>query len=213
MLASFIQEVIMKSAKKFLVAAITSFCVASAASAQGMYFGADVGTVRYPDYSSDLAAVYGGPASQETHGLSVGIHVGQWITDSLGWEVGYNDFGNVNGNYYAVGGSYQYSASAMHVAVMGGAPIGAGKLFGKLGLYFADTTLDDYCGLCSYIPSQTVSSSGFLLGVGYEFWVTPAFSVRAVLNLYDGVSFVDVASYGIDNRNMVQPTIGMNYSF
>jgi hypothetical protein len=207
--------------KKIL--AIALLCTAFAAHGEGLFIGADIGSVTYPDYTSDLTntLLADGASftdvSQNVSAFTVGFHVGQWVTDSFGWEAGYTDLGSVDGTYNSdapvIGnsGTYSYSASAFHVAVLGGIPMGRGELFGKAGVFSARTTLNDNCPGC--IPSQSASSTGFLFGGGYELWFNHNVSARFGLNIFNGVKFVNVATYTYDYQTMVQAAVGVNYSF
>jgi hypothetical protein len=201
------------------ILAIVLLSAAFGAHAEGFYIGGDLGTVSYPDYTTDTAnwligngATYAS-VTQKVVSSTVDIHIGQWVTEGFGWEAGYADLGSVDGSYASnsgvlfPNGTYTYSAAAAHVAVLGGIPLGRGKLFGKFGLFSASTTLDD-----PYF-SQTVYSTGLLLGGGYEFWFNPAFSLRAGLNLYSGVNFVNEGTYAIESRGMAQVAVGANFTF
>jgi OmpA-like transmembrane domain len=203
--------------KKIL--AIALFSTTITAHAEGVFIGGDLGLVSYPDYTTDTTnwlinngASYVATTQKVVSG-SLEIHGGQWITDSLGWEIGYANLGSVTGSYTSnafvtyPSGAYKYSASAVHVALLGGIPMGRGKLFGKFGVASASTTLDD-----PYF-SQTVYSTALLLGGGYEFWVNPNVSLRAGLDLYSGVDFVNEGSYAIESRGMARVAVGANVTF
>ena len=207
--------------KKIL--AIILFSVSLGAHAEGFFVGGDLGLVSYPDYTPDIAnGLYGTGASyvgttQRVVSGSVEIHGGQWITDTFGWEAGFTGLGSVTGSYVSdsptaayPSGSYKYSASAVHIAALFGIVLGRGTLFGKFGLASAATTLDDPS------VSWTVYSTPLLIGGGYEFWFNPNVSLRAGLDLYSGVHFVNEGSYPyytIESRGMARAAVGVNFTF
>ncbi len=210
--------------KKILaVAVLGASCTNSHAA--GFYAGIDGGMTTYPSYAQDLANWLVSPGggggtyanvTQYPTGSTFGIHAGQWIVDQFGWEIGYTDLGSVDGTVSTnapgyTNEKYTYSATAAHVAVLGGVPLGRGKLFGKAGLYSAKTTLKDNCQFCT--PSQSASNVGLLIGAGYEHWFTEKFSLRAGVNVYSGVKFVNVSTYTPDNQTMVQASVGVNFTF
>jgi len=200
--------------KKIL--AIVLLSATFTAHAEGFSIGGDIGMVTYPDYTSDIQTLWLGPNSSVSQNLvsaTLDIHGGQWINDYFGWEVGFADLGSVSGSYNSaiVNGSYKYSAAALHVAALGGIPLGKGKLFGKAGLFSATTKLEDNCFVC--IPSQTLSSTGLMIGGGYELWFTPHISGRVGLNLYNGVKFINEATYAAESKSMLQAAVGANFTF
>jgi hypothetical protein len=203
--------------KKIL--AIILFSVSLGAHAEGPFVGGDLGLVSYPDYTPDVAnwlygsgATYVGTTQRVVSG-SLEIHGGQWITDTFGWEAGVTSLGSVTGSYISDAGvtypwgSYKYSASAVHIAALFGIVLGRGTLFGKFGLASAATTLDD-----PYF-SQTVYSTPLLIGGGYEYWFNPNVSLRAGLDLYSGVNFVNEGTYLIESKGMARAAVGVNFTF
>lgn len=209
----------MKKTIGFIAAAITVFALISPASAKGFFIGGDLGMVSYPDYSTDTvnwlysqSATYAS-ATQQNVALTLGIHGGQWITGNFGWEAGFSDLGSVNGSYSSDAvvaypyGDYTYSASALHAAALLGVPVGRGKLFAKVGVFSASTTLDDP------YATQTAYSTGLLVGGGYELWIDPQLSARFGFNLYNNVKFINEGTYSIDNKTMGQVTVGINEIF
>ncbi len=192
---------------------------AFAAHAEGAYVGVEVGQVSYPDYTTDsvnFLASQGATFASTTQavtGTSVGVHVGQWVTRSFGFEVGYTDLGSVDGSFTSnvLSGTYSYSANAFHGEVLGGIPLGRGTLFGKVGLFSAKTTLNDNCSICT--PTQSVTSTGLLVGGGYEFFFTRKFSGRASLNVYNGMKFINEGTYLTENKSITQLAVGVNYLF
>ncbi len=190
-----------------------------ASHAEGFYAGGSIGWTTYPNYTQDLVNSFAFSATQTlVSPYTVGVQAGQWVNDYFGWEIGYTDLGSVNGSYTWVGGSgnYTYSASAAHGAIQGGIPMGRGKLFGKLGVFSATTTLNDT--FTGGSATQSVSSSGLLFGIGFALSFSHHLSGNIGVTALNGVKFADVSTFGappysVGTKNMVRTAIGVNYMF
>lgn len=211
----------MKLSTKVLAAALVSAAVSSSAMAEGFFIGADVGTVKYPDYTNDIVSglmsrgAFFASASQNAGSLTLGIRGGQWVSQNFGWEAGYTDLGSVDGTFNSsiISGTYKYSASALHAAVLGGIPLGRGKLFGKAGLFSATTKLSGNIFGAGILAPADQSSTGLLLGGGYELAFNNHISGRAGLDLYNGVKFSNVWSGVVESKTMVKVGVGVNFTF
>ncbi len=212
----------MKLSTKVLAAALVCAAASSSAMAEGFFIGADVGQMRYPDYTNEvvngLMASGAGFASatQDAASFSFGIHGGQWVNQNFGWEAGYADFGSVSGTFNSNlingSGTYKYSASALYASALGGIPLGHGKLYGKAGLFSATTKLSGTVG-AFLLAAQDQSSTGLLLGGGYELAFNNHISGRAGLDLYNGVKFSNVWSGVVESKTLVQVGVGVNFTF
>lgn len=206
---------------------------ATTPSASGKTFiGINIGLLSgYPDstgtiVSGQLANGWtSASATQKISTTSYNIHGGQWLSEQLGWEVGYSDFGSAKGSYkYAnatqnTSGDYEYSASTVYAAVLGATSLGAGKLYGKAGLHSTSTTTV-YSSYTSSLTLQrtasgstTTSSTGFLLGGGYEYAFNKNWAARADITMFSGAQFANVYKPAtIENQTLIQTSVGLNYS-
>lgn len=203
-------------------------------SASGKTFiGVDIGLLSgYPDSTGAIVSgqIAGGwtsaSATQKISTTSFNIHGGQWLSERLGWEVGYSDFGSAIGSFNSTtasqsyNGSYQYSASTVYAAALGATSLGAGKLYGKAGLH-STSTKTEYTSLLyrfstlqgRFAGSTTMSSTGFLLGGGYEYAFNKNWAVRADITMFSGVQFANVSKFStIENQTLIQTSVGLNYS-
>lgn len=208
--------------KKIAAAVLLTASLATPAFAEGYFIGADIGTAAgYPDRTGETingligaGATYAS-ATQKTSSVAFDLHGGQWITERFGWEVGYDAFGSVDGSWTSIGsttGSYKYSASAVHVAALGGIPLGRGKLYGKAGLFSASTK-EDASNTVGFSSSKTQSSTGLLIGGGYELSFSDKIAGHAGMNLFNGMKFNDFTNNTTSNKTLVQVLVGVDYKF
>lgn len=198
------------------------------------FIGGAVGTLSgYPDSTGDI--VYGlvgngwtsASASQKTSTTSYSVYGGQWLSERLGWEVGYGAFGSVDGSFTAsaglqsYNGSYKYSATTVYGAVLGAIPLGSGKLYGKVGLH-STSTQTDYSTqryilttlVSTGTASATKSGTGLVLGAGYEYPLNKNWAVRADMTMFNGAQFVSVADFTMTkSQTLIQTAVGLDYSF
>ncbi len=211
----------MKLSTKVLAAALVSVAVPSSAMAEGFFIGADAGTVTYPDYTNEITSglmangALFASSTQNAGSFTFGVHGGQWVNQNFGWEAGYTDFGSVTGTFNSniLSGTYKYSASALYASALGGIPLGRGKLFGKAGLFSATTKLSGNVFGAGILAPADQSSTGLLLGGGYELAFTNQISGRAGVNLYNGVKFSNVWSGVVESKTLVQVGVGVNFTF
>lgn len=205
---------------------------ATTPSASGKIFiGVDIGLLSgYPDSTGTIVSglIANGwtsaSAAQKTSTTSYNIHGGQWLSEQLGWEVGYGDLGSVKGSLNSANatsnysGVYEYSASTVYAAVLGATSLGAGKLYGKAGLHSTSTTtaISTYQYSLTFqrrsSGSSTTSSTGFLLGGGYEYAFNKNWAARADITMFNGTEVVNVWTGNKDAQTLIQTSVGLNYS-
>lgn len=208
--------------RKIVGAALLSAVMSTPVYSAGFFLGADIGsTGGYPDRTGETVNALIGfgassaSATQKKASLGFSVRVGQWVTDRFGWELGYNGFGSIDGSWTSVGattGSYKYTASAAHLAVLGGIPVGSGKIYGKAGLYSASTK-EEASNTVGYSASKTHSSSGLLIGGGYEWAFTGNLSGHAGVNLFNGVKFNNFVDNTTTNKTLAQVAVGVDFKF
>lgn len=212
--------------KKITAVILLYAAFATPAFAEGFFIGGDIGIASgYPDRTAEVGnALIGGGATyvsvtQKKSSVAYDLRLGQWVTEHFGWELGYDRLGSVDGTWTTTGattnGSYKYTASASHLAVLGGIPLGGrSKLYGKVGL-FSGSTKEDWSSSNGNISSKTQSSSGLLLGGGYEQSFNDHLAGHVGLNLFNGMKFYDFAknTTATDKKTLVQLAVGVDYKF
>ncbi len=197
------------------------FGLSLCANAEGFFVAGDFGLNLFPNWTdrADGAAYAAGLAysstSQPTVSLGLSVNAGQWINGVLGWEIGYDNLGNVTGyttagsNYtYAIGNSYQFGATAYHADALIG--LGSG-LFGKVGMYNATTQLS--------IPGLTISpdkSSGIYYGIGVRYFSddTEHFAFRIGVDVYPKVKFNELSDFTQSSSETITKIyLGEDYTF
>jgi hypothetical protein len=155
----------------------------AAAADNGFYLGASIGQ---SNVDIDTAAV-------RVDGDDTGFKAiaGFRPLDSLGVEVNYVDFGDVDDN------GYKAEGDALSAYVVGFLPLGPVDLFAKAGLVNSDTSIKGSVG-------ETFKSDGtdFSYGAGVQFRLL-SLSARVEYEIYD----VD----DVDDLNMI--SVGLTYTF
>lgn len=210
--------------KKISAAVLLFAAFATPVFAEGFFIGADIGTATgYPDRTAEIAnglvtagATFASATEKKTS-FAFDLHGGQWVTERFGWEVGYDSLGSVDGSWTSIGGtattgSFKYSVSALHVAALGGIPMGHGKLYGKAGLFSASTK-EDASNTVGYSQSKTQSSTGLLVGGGYELSFNDKLAGHVGFNLFNGVKFNDFTNTPntTDKNNIFQVVVGVDF--
>lgn len=215
--------------KKVAMVAALSAMLSTPVFAQN-FVGASLGTTGgYPDSTGTIVSglIANGwtsaSASQKIAASSLGIYGGQWLSDKLGWEVGYLDSGTADGTGDAsfttktFNMPYKYSATSIYGAALGAMQVGGGKLYAKAGLHSTDAkssysyTNTSTGGAGS--ASKTNSTAGLLLGVGYEYELTKSWGLRADVTMLNGVQFSDVWNGSTKTQTLTNISIGANYNF
>lgn len=205
---------------------------APSASGKTTFIGVDIGALSgYPNSTGTIVSGLtangwtSASATERVSPVAYDFHGGQWLSERLGWEVGYGVYGSVDGlfsastttqNYF---GSYAYSASIVYGAVLGAIPLGSGKLYGKAGLHSTSTTTafssyKNNLAVSLITGSTSQSSTGFLLGGGYEYAFNKNWAVRADITMFNGAQFASAWNFAtIENKTLIQTAAGLNYSF
>lgn len=209
---------------KKITAAITLFAVfATPASAAGFFIGGDLGfTAGYPNRTEEVgngllgAGATSASVTQKKVSIALDLYGGQWVSEQFGWEIGYDALGSADGDWTSTGastGSYKYTVSAYHFALLGGIPVGGrGKLYGKAGIFSASTK-EEWSNTTGFSGSITQSSSGLLLGGGYELSFNDRLAGRAGITLFNGVQFNDFTNNQTDKKTLIELAVGVNYKF
>lgn len=214
---------------KKIVAAILLGCFALSAQAEGGYVGVGIGSVVYPNWvdvanSTAISAGFSSARTEQNAGsLGFEIYSGQWFSDNIGYEIGYADLGSITGNQTLSGPSatytYKYSATALHVSVLGGVTVGKHKLFGKVGIFNASTKLQENAAIPSlsrtYSASFSDSSSGLVVGAGYTSSITDKLISKLEFDVYNGVKFANdfTPTKTVDSKNLMKLFFGLGYEF
>jgi opacity protein-like surface antigen len=126
------------------------------------------------------------------------VYAGGRMSEWLGLEIGYTDFGRIN----ASGG--EVDAWAVPLSLVAGVPFGDRfSVFGKLGGLYGRT--DVTASLDSLIETGHKSGWGWTYGVGGAFALTPTIQIRAdwdrhKLDFAGGREDVDMLSAGLQFR-------------
>jgi opacity protein-like surface antigen len=176
----------------------------------GKYIGGSFGFAGY-DYAQDLAnalvnnvdglnyAIVEHPSTSFTFS----INFGQWVTENLGYEIGYQNLGGPTVDIYTNLGSSSRDTSHQSVyasMLLGSVIHNDGLLYGKLGFHSSDSTFS--------VRGRSFSndSTGILIGAGYKRKHTNEWSSKI-----EFMSFVDADSLVDDTITTVN--LGIDYSF
>jgi hypothetical protein len=206
---------------KKLLLAICIF-LAQPAYADEKFWGADfASTFGYPASTNTIPAAMvsaGAPnasAQQKAGSLGAGLFIGQWYSQNIGSEVGYNYLGgNIDGSWSAghLRGTYNYAASAFHWAFLAGTQVGAGRIFGKVGLYSAKTK-SEWAVSGGASSSAQDSSLGLMAGLGFDEDLNDGLSSRFGVDIYNAVKFHDVAKADPVEQMMYRVSVGLIYRY
>lgn len=203
-------------------------------SSSKVFIGGDIGSVSgYPNTTGVIVnglAALGWTSASASQGLgstSVNIHGGKWLSEVMGWEVGYSKFGDASGSFNASAGTQAYygsniySASSIYAAILGAAKMGSGKAYAKVGLH-STATKTDYTSyrtsssvlVATSTGSTTKSNSGIVLGVGYEYPFNNSWAIRADITMFTAAQFANVWNFATtENQTLIQSGIGLNYNY
>lgn len=183
----------------------------------GLTFGYIDSVEKFSQGLIDAGASYA-RTEQALVAAGAGLSLGSWFDKNLGWELGFNYLGSVEGNVESsltavTPVEYSYSASALHLALLAGAPVGSGKLYGKIGVHATKTISEWTSTPLGTSSSGETPSTGLLIGIGYQRFLGEHWSTRVGLDLYNGVKFVDVWD-GVEERdNLSKIALDILYSF
>ncbi|HLP99115.1 MAG TPA: hypothetical protein VK149_11785 [Sideroxyarcus sp.] len=203
---------------------LLGFSVASQAA--GLFVGGGLGVIAYPNWTDKLtsgalaAGATFAATDQEASGVGAGIRVGQWVSDNLGWEVGYSDLGSVTGHTGATFagtaemGTWKFSATAAHLAMLGGVKFNRSSLFGKIGVHSSSTKLEGDYVVGNGTYSRSASGTGLLIGGGYIFPFTENLYGRAAIDIFNGVKFTDPLVFANSTKEtLTKISFGLDYRF
>ena len=158
------------------------------------YVGLNAGRSNY-----DAPTGTGGFAS-DRHGNAYSIYGGSYMTNNLGWELGYNDFGSIS----RAGGSTK--ANALSLSLVGKLPLSPSfNLLGRVGASYVRTDVSAAAG--SGITAGGENKFGLSYGLGAEYAFNPQLS--AVLQ-YDEYN----AHYaGSGNEKIGTTSLGLRFRF
>ncbi len=198
------------------------------------FIGGDLGSVSgHPNTAGDIVTGLTAlgwtsvSASQSLVSSASNIHGGKWLSDTIGWEVGYNSFGSAQGSFTASTttqsyfGSNTYSASSIYAAMLGATKLGSGKAYVKAGMHSTSTKTEYTAYRYSFSTligtssgSTTKSNTGFVLGAGYEYPFNSNWAIRLDIAMFTNAQFASVADFAvIKNQTLVQSALGVNYNF
>lgn len=219
----------MNKLQKLLVATVMALISVLTTNVYAESFvGVSVGSASYPDFvTSDTTSVVNAVAAanpgitivgngvQDKSGSGTKLFGGTWISDNLGAEVGYVDFGKPTETITTTGVTTTWkasvTASAFYGALLGGVKVGDGtRIFGKLGLYSSSATFKGSVvgpGGTAGI-SQSVSNTGTMLGIGSSFQITKDIGLRLEYESYGKVKINDYSEADIGMLS-----VGLAYTF
>ncbi len=189
--------------KKACVAAILTaagMAVSSASMAQpkqdmGWYAGGSFG-------QSEIDIDCAGTTSCDDSDTSWKIFVGYQANRNLALEAGYADLGQLKASTPAFGGipaaNVKIKTSAWELVGIGSLPVGERfSLFGKVGLYMADTDIEvDFPGFGTATDADDSVDLTFGFGARYDF--TRNFGVRAEWQRYSDVEAGAFEKFDVD---------------
>jgi hypothetical protein len=189
---------------------VATFAAAAPAVAQP-FVGGSLGYTEYQDLVSSTDAIPANaiaPGSvgsitstrhtQDKNGLGMRIFAGDWLTDHIGFEIGYADLGKSSERITAVGTSGtatwngKLGVSAVYTALdlcAGNRSVGDTNWLWKLGGYYAMTNSDASLSGPGGYPNQSRSdgTTGAYLGTGFERRITSNLSGRLEFEVFFNV--------------------------
>ena len=194
----------MKQISKMAVIATLGLLASGASMAQGYatpwrgdfwgYVGASAGESKFRTDCNRTITQF----ECDTKDTGFKVYAGGRMTEWLGLEIGYTDFGRIR----ASGG--EVDAWAVPLSLVAGVPFGERfAAFAKVGGLYAQT--DVRASLESLVESGDKSGWGWTYGVGAAFSLTPTIQIRAdwdrhKLDFASGREDVDMLSAGVQFR-------------
>ena len=130
------------------------------------------------------------------------IFAGYQFNRNFAVELGYGDLGQVTASTPSIGiippANVAIESTVWELVAVGMLPLAERfSLFGKLGLYRADTDIEvNFVGLGSVTDSD--SNTDLTFGIGVRFDVTPRLGVRLEWQRYSGVAAADFDEGDVD---------------
>lgn len=212
--------------KSFLAFAVLLGSLVLQVQAEGFFVGADIAPIINWQAKSEDCFFNCSPYHSEQDSTSVGfgIHGGQWLWSDnggvVGWEVGYDNLGSINGSTTATIGlstgtaRWKYAATAQHAAVLLEGINGQNRVFSKIGIYRSSTKAEGAYVFGGGTYSHQASGAGLLLGVGYRYAYTKHLSWVAAVDGLIHVKVTDPANpAGTTSENLLKVAFGADYNF
>jgi hypothetical protein len=171
--------------------------------------------------------VFGCTWSDNTHGY--GVRVGRWMQEGdagisgIGWELGYDDLGNISGSTTYCTGSgilfcspaqtvdWKHEAKAVHAAALIGK---RDTPFARIGIHRTTTKSTGTYAVGGGTFSNQASGLGLFLGAGFNYPATRVLSLSAAVDAFLYVKVTDPTNpASTTNANPLRISIGLNYTF
>jgi OmpA-OmpF porin, OOP family len=177
------------------IAASSPAALAQAPGDAGWYVGASLGQT---EVNLDCA----GTTACDDKDSSWKIFAGYQFNRNFALEFGYTDLGEVTASTPAIGfippASVAIESTVWELVAVGMLPLAERfSLYGKLGLYRADTDIEvNFVSLGSVTDSD--SNTDLTFGIGVRFDITPRLGVRLEWQRYSSVSAADFDEGDVD---------------
>jgi len=188
-----------------------AFAAAHVAQAQNSYVEISGGQAQLKKFCDGVV----GPC--DDNGTAFKVFIGHNFTTNVGGEIGYVNFGKVNGTDNSLGFpvTAEAKAQAFGGSIVGNLPFDALSLFGKAGAYYTHTKVDaSALGI-----SLSGSGNKFIpeLGVGVRYMFNNQFGVRAEFERFFGLGDIDVSGGGVtahlDRSDIDMFSAGLEFHF
>jgi OmpA-OmpF porin, OOP family len=203
-------EAAMRTSAKFLIP-VLALIAGQSALGQDNYVALSVGQAQLKKFCDGVVG------SCDDKGTAFKAFVGHNFTANVGAEIGYIDFGKVNGTDNSLGFPVTAEAKAQGLggSVVGNLPFDAFSLFGKAGAYYTHMKVD------ASALGVSLSGSGdkFVpeLGVGARYVFNKQFGIRVEFERYFGLGDVDVSGGGVtahlDKADLDMFSAGIEFHF
>jgi OOP family OmpA-OmpF porin len=157
------------------------------------YVGGSIGQTDVKDGCTGISDIPG--LSCDDEDTSWKIFGGYQFNRNFALEVGYVDLGEVTANGLGVNASIE--ATGFELVGVGMLPLGNNfSLYGKIGLYRADTKAEATAGAFSLREEE--SNTDLTFGIGAQFDLSKQFAIRAEWQRYQDVGGGDIGESDID---------------
>jgi hypothetical protein len=173
-------------------------------------------------------AVFGCSWSDNTYGY--GVRVGRWMREGdagisgIGWELGYDDLGDISGSTTYCTGSgnilfcspaqtvdWKHEARAVHAAALIGK---RDTPFARIGIHRTTTKSTGAYLSPGGTFSNQASGLGLFLGAGFNYPATRQLSLSAAVDVFFYVKVTDPTNpSSTTNANPLKISVGLNYTF
>ena len=155
------------------------------------YVGASIGKAEAKDVCTGVNSISG--ATCDDKDTTWKIFGGYQFNRNFALEIGYSDGGEVKASAFGVNASIE--ASVFELVGVGTLPLGNNfSLYGKIGLYRADTEATATAGALSVREEE--SNTDLTFGIGAQFDLSKRFAIRAEWQRYQDVDGGDTIGEG-----------------